>query len=62
MTEQTDAEFKEKLRAYLGRFSQGHKPIVPLSKNADGTINREKTLALPCYQNFTESPQATGHG
>jgi len=50
----TDKEFKEKLRAYLAQFSGGRKPIVPLEKNPDGTIDREKTLALPCFADFKE--------
>jgi hypothetical protein len=50
----TDAEFKARLTTYLAQFAEGHKPIVPLIKNADGTINREETLALPCYQNISD--------
>jgi len=46
----TDADFKEQLRAYLTHSSEGRKPIVALIRNGDGSIDREKTLALPCYQ------------
>lgn len=56
MTEISDAEFTLKLRSYLGQFKDGHKPVVPLIKNPDGSINRVATLALPCYQNFKDVP------
>lgn len=48
----TEAEFVAKLTAYLAQFSEGHEPTVPLFKNHDGSIDREKTLALPCYSDF----------
>jgi len=48
----TDQQFKEQLRDYLAQFSGGRKPIVPLVSNSDGTINRERTLAMPCYADF----------
>jgi hypothetical protein len=49
MSEQTDAEFEDKLRSYLAQFSEGQRPVVPLLLNDDGTINRKKTLGLVCY-------------
>jgi hypothetical protein len=54
MNHQSDEDFIAALTAHLATSSEGRKPIVPLIKNADGSINREKTLALPCYQNLTE--------
>ncbi|HZI56849.1 MAG TPA: hypothetical protein VFF39_08740 [Verrucomicrobiae bacterium] len=45
----TDAGFAAALTAYLAQFSEGHQPIVPLFKNNDGSIDRDKTLALPCF-------------
>jgi hypothetical protein len=45
----TDAEFTETLTAYLAQFSEGHPPAIPLFKKADGSIDRNKTLALPCF-------------
>ena len=52
---QTDAEFIAALTAYLLQFSEGQEPAIPLFKNGDGSINREKTLALPCYSGFPRS-------
>lgn len=52
MKQQTDAEFIAALTAYLALFSEGHEPIVPLHYNSDGSINREKTLASPCFADF----------
>jgi hypothetical protein len=60
MTEQTDAEFENKLRSYLAQFSEGHEPAVPLMINTDGTIDREKTLGLACYGDFRPS-EALSH-
>lgn len=51
---QTDSEFIARLTAYLAQFSEGQPPAVPLFKNDDGSIDREKTLALPCYANFQD--------
>jgi hypothetical protein len=48
----SDTEFTATLTAYLKLFNEGHEPTVPLFKNADGSIDREKTLALPCFANF----------
>lgn len=45
----TDFEFIAALTSYLALFSEGHEPTVPLFKKSDGSIDREKTLALPCY-------------
>jgi hypothetical protein len=52
MKQQTDTEFTASLMAYLRQFSEGQEPTVPLFKNDDGSINREKTLALPCFADF----------
>ena len=48
----TDVEFTARLTAYLAQFSEGHKPTVPLFKKDDGSIDRDKTLALPCFADF----------
>jgi len=48
----TDHEFIARLVACLGRAADGVEPETPVFKNDDGSINREKTLALPCYWNF----------
>ncbi|HWS18905.1 MAG TPA: hypothetical protein VN223_12850 [Candidatus Elarobacter sp.] len=48
----TDIEFTSSLTAYLAQFSEGYEPTVPFFKNNDGSIDREKTLALPCYADF----------
>ena len=48
----TDDEFVAKLTAYLAQFSEGDKPTVPLFNKDDGSIDRNKTLALPCYAGF----------
>ena len=55
MKHHTDIEFIAALTSYLAQFSEGHKPVVPLFKNADGSINRDRTLALPCYMNFSHT-------
>jgi hypothetical protein len=52
MKHHTDNEFIAALTSYLAQFSEGHEPIVPFFKNEDGSINRNRTLALPCYMNF----------
>jgi hypothetical protein len=49
---QTDAEFIAALTAYLRQFSEGHKPTIPLFKKDDGSMDCERTLALPCYAGF----------
>ena len=51
----TDADFTATLTAYLAQFSEGHQPIVPLFRNDDGSIDRDKTLALPCYLNLART-------
>ena len=43
----TDAQFITTLTAYLREFNSD--PVVPLFKKDDGFIDRDKTLALPCY-------------
>jgi len=48
----SDSEFTASLAAYLAQFSEGHKPTVPLFKKDDGSIDRDKTLALPCFVNY----------
>lgn len=48
----TDIEFTVHLTAYLAQFSEGQEPITPLFKKDDGSIDRDKTLALPCYAGF----------
>ena len=57
MPNSTDTEFVAQLRSHLAQFKDGHKPVVPLVRNLDGSINRAETLALPCYENFSESEQ-----
>jgi hypothetical protein len=48
----SDDIFLARLAAYLGQSADGPKPETPVFRNEDGSINREKTLALPCYWNF----------
>jgi hypothetical protein len=48
----TDTEFTARLTAYLAQFSEGQKSTVPLFKKDNGSIDRNKTLALPCYAGF----------
>lgn len=48
----SDEVFLARLAEYLGQSADGLKPDTPIFRNDDGTINREKTLALPCYWNF----------
>jgi len=48
----SDDEFLACPAAYLGRSADGIEPETPIFMNDDGSINREKTLALPCYWNF----------
>jgi hypothetical protein len=47
-----DDEFLARLAAYFGRPADNIEPETPIFTNDDGSINREKTLALPCYWNF----------
>lgn len=49
---EADDVFIQSLTDYLKKFSEGNEPTVPLFKNGDGSINREKTLALPCFAEF----------
>lgn len=51
MVHQTDAEFIAELTAHLAQFSDG-RPIVPLFRKDNGSIDRDKTLALTCYSTF----------
>jgi hypothetical protein len=48
----TDDEFLARLAAHLGHAPGGVEPETPVFKNTDGSINREKTLSLPCYWNL----------
>ncbi len=48
----TDIEFMARLTAFLAQFSEGQEPTVPLFKKDDGSIDRNKTLLLPCYASF----------
>jgi hypothetical protein len=52
MPQLTDEEFLVRLAACLGRPDGGVEPETPIFKNDDGSIDREKTLSLPCYWNF----------
>ncbi|HEY2363720.1 MAG TPA: hypothetical protein VGK36_21565 [Candidatus Angelobacter sp.] len=52
MPQFTDDEFIARLSACLSQSTDGIEPETPIFKNDDGSINREKTLALPCYWNF----------
>lgn len=52
MVQQTDTEFVVALTAYLAQFSEGTPPEVPLFRKGDGSIDRNKTLSLPCYASF----------
>lgn len=54
----TDQEFIDQLTAYLAQFSEGESPEVPVFRNADGSLNREKMLALPCFADFKAEIQA----
>lgn len=48
----SDDEFLARLAAHLSRSADAIEAETPIFKNDDGSINREKTLALPCYWNF----------
>ena len=48
----SDDEFLTRLSDYFGRSADVIEPETPIFMNDDGSINREKTLALPCYWNF----------
>jgi hypothetical protein len=47
-----DLTLIRRLTAFLAQFNQGTPPVVPLFINADGSLDRHKTLALPCYAGF----------
>jgi hypothetical protein len=49
----SDELFLARLAECLGQSADRLKPETPIFRNDDGTINRERTLALPCYWNFT---------
>jgi len=60
----TDESVRNELwiRAYMDQvdgYAFGHpgrigfRPTVPIFEHADGSLNREKTLELPCYHKFT---------
>jgi hypothetical protein len=42
------------LRDHLAKSSEGNEPIVPLVRKADGHIDLEKTIDLPCYAALKE--------
>lgn len=50
----SDDDFVLSLKKYLSEKQGIPIPAVetPLFCKSDGSIDREKTLALPCYQNF----------
>jgi len=55
----SDVDFVESLRVYLWQYSEGnigslstYDPAIPLFKREDGSIDRAKTLALPCFANM----------
>jgi|GEM_PF-1939840 hypothetical protein len=50
-----DDEFKKQLNAFMGGPVEGIEIETPMFFNADGTIDREKTLNLPCYAGFKEN-------
>ena len=52
MSQLTDEEFLARLAACLGPSADGVNPGTPIFKKDDGSIDREKTLRLPCYWNF----------
>jgi hypothetical protein len=47
-----DLELIRRLTAFVAQFSQGAPSALPLFINADGSLDRHKTLALPCYAGF----------
>jgi hypothetical protein len=55
MKHHSDSDFIAALTSYLAQFSEGHQPVVPLFKNDDGSIDRDKTLALPCFMNLSRT-------
>lgn len=48
----TDTEFRQTLREFLKGAA------TPYYTKSDGSIDREKTLALPCYEGFKVSQVA----
>lgn len=62
MVELSDAEFTLRLRLHLGQSEYGQRPIVALIRNPDGSINRDATLALPCYQNLKDTMLTSAAG
>ena len=50
----TDDQFLEDLTNYLSQGSDGIAPTVPCFINGDGSLNRERMLALPCFADFKE--------
>ncbi len=56
-------EVELRIRAYIDQISgyilgwpqrETFTPIVPTINKADGSIDRQKTLDLPCYCSFTD--------
>lgn len=54
MTQITDEQFVERLKAFLRHAEESEHPLVPIFKNADGSLDRAKILAEPCFENFKE--------
>lgn len=52
MHQLSDTEFLARLTVYLKQFSEGAEPPVPIFRNGDGSLNRERMLALPCFAGF----------
>jgi hypothetical protein len=52
----SDKDFFESLQEYLMRGEKDRtiSPSVPIFRKADGSIDREKTLALDCFDGYRE--------
>jgi len=66
----TDLQFKNELniRCFIDQIAAfpvgdlsrvGFKPVVPINFRADGSIDREQTLALPAFRLFSIRERAT---
>lgn len=49
----TETKFRATLREYLDSID-GPGEEIPVIQSRAGLINRVKTLALPCYENFPD--------
>ena len=49
----SDTKFTEELRAYLEAASGVDSAVVPRFTRESGKVDREKTLALPCFEGMT---------